>query len=460
MKSTYENCGNLWSILLLGCLISVVSHQGSACQCFTDPPCEAYKHSGAVFVGELVRQQDSSFVSGNAGRLGILYTFKVTKWYKGAASERINVMSGVGGGDCGYLFEKGVPYLIYAHSIQDDVLYTDICARTRPLNEALIDLSYLDSLPGSTDRTYVWGTVMEFDSLTNVYIKFRPRPGVEVSTVSNGVLLKTVSDSLGNFTFIDLPPDSYKFNVVVPHNLALEYGDAYTKIRLTPSGCAMIPLTLVPNGLITGRVLDRDGKPVPNINVDLTPVDSVYSENAYLNIVGTDGHTNRNGEYSIRRVPPGKYYVGVNLIHEPRGRQPFPPTFHPGVVDKSQAQTIEMTLGEEKDSMDIFVRQQYPVIKIEGILKYSDGRPVRGYVTFDETRTKVLQAKQFAEGDADSTGHFSFPIFPGQKGWIHAIAYSDTALRNFVVTNPDPIEVTPLMSTRVLTLEFLLKPKR
>ena len=457
MKSTHDTHWKLWIILLVAFLNGLLMNRGSACQCFSGPPCEAYKYSGVIFIGELLTQQNSGF----GGRIGILYSFKVTKLYKGKRSGEMKIMSGFGGGDCGYPFEKGIPYLIYADSIQGGVLYTDICTRTRQVREAALDLSYLDNLPKSAEQTHAWGSIMQFDSLTDYYIKFKPSPGVQISTVANGQRLKTFSDSLGNFEFVNLPPDSYKFSITVPHNFMLEYGDAYTEVRLAPSGCAMIPLTLGPDGGISGRVLDNDGKSVPLIDVDLMAVDSGYSNNSYLHTIGTRGYTNRDGRYTIRGVPPGKYYVGVNLIHEPRGRQPFPPTFYPGVTDRSQARKIEMKLGDARDSTDILMQQQYAVKKIEGILKYSDGSPVRGgYVTFDETRTKVLAAKQYAESAVDSTGHFSLPALRNQKGWIHATINPDPALKNFVVTNPEPIEITASEGTRVFIIKFALKPNR
>ncbi|HTK83277.1 MAG TPA: hypothetical protein VL633_13405 [Bacteroidota bacterium] len=353
MKPKLETHWKLWIILLIGCLNSVFSNQGSACQCFSGPPCDAYKYSSVVFVGELLGRQDSGFAWGNVGRFGILYSFKVTKWYKGTQSDEIQIMSGVGGGDCGYFFDKGIPYLIYADSIRGGILYTDICTRTRPLREATIDLSYLDNLPRSAEQTHVWGSVMEFDSLTDYYIKFKPRPRVEVSTVSNGSHLRTFSDSLGNFEFIDLPPDSYKFSITVPRNFELEYGDAYTEVRLVPSGCTTIPLTLVPDGRITGRILDSGGKPVPKIDVELVAVDSIYSKNSYLYIIGTSGYTNQNGQYTIRRVPPGQYFVGINLGVRVSGRQVYPPT----LLSQRVARRVSIGLGEYLDNIDIRIDQ-------------------------------------------------------------------------------------------------------
>ena len=51
-----------------------------------------------------------------------------------------------GGGDCGYPFQTGTEYVIYAYKNSDGRLETGICSRTRPLAEAGDDVAYFHSM--------------------------------------------------------------------------------------------------------------------------------------------------------------------------------------------------------------------------------------------------------------------------------------------------------------------------
>lgn len=66
--------------------------------------------------------------------------------WKGAAEKEVVVMTGKNDGICGYKFEKGKPYLVYANkTVRDKVkhLSTGICHRTAPLADPAEDLKEL-----------------------------------------------------------------------------------------------------------------------------------------------------------------------------------------------------------------------------------------------------------------------------------------------------------------------------
>jgi hypothetical protein len=52
------------------------------------------------------------------------------------------VVTGRGGGDCGYRFEVGARYLVFAYG-DDAKLETNICQRTKELAQAAEDLKLL-----------------------------------------------------------------------------------------------------------------------------------------------------------------------------------------------------------------------------------------------------------------------------------------------------------------------------
>lgn len=58
-------------------------------------------------------------------------------------SRRVVVLTGMGGGDCGFPFRRGKSYLVYAYRTGDGSLDVRICGRTRDLTHAAADLREL-----------------------------------------------------------------------------------------------------------------------------------------------------------------------------------------------------------------------------------------------------------------------------------------------------------------------------
>ncbi|HEX8694281.1 MAG TPA: hypothetical protein VF746_17805 [Longimicrobium sp.] len=68
---------------------------------------------------------------------------RVTGRWKGADADTVVVRTGMGGGDCGFHFEPGGEYLIYAYAAEGAELTTGICTRTRQIEHAAEDLREL-----------------------------------------------------------------------------------------------------------------------------------------------------------------------------------------------------------------------------------------------------------------------------------------------------------------------------
>lgn len=84
---------------------------------------KAQKESRAIFVGEVMQ------VVQNPDASGVSVKFLVEKIWKGKLSREVNIFTGRGGGDCGYQFEVGESYLVYASGANES-LSTTICQRT------------------------------------------------------------------------------------------------------------------------------------------------------------------------------------------------------------------------------------------------------------------------------------------------------------------------------------------
>jgi hypothetical protein len=82
-------------------------------------------------------------------------SFEVSRTYRGAQRENIQIRTGLGGGDCGFPFEIGKQYLVYAFADESGQLSTGICSGTALLQESHANLSYLRGeqiAPGEVER--------------------------------------------------------------------------------------------------------------------------------------------------------------------------------------------------------------------------------------------------------------------------------------------------------------------
>lgn len=113
------------------------------CDCFPPPfPLPARDAAAAVFVGEVVSVRDSVLSFGKDwGALARIVRFSVRASWKGVEADTVTVATT---SSCGYEFEAGKPYLVYAtRRGERRPLETSICHRTAPEDRAADDLRAL-----------------------------------------------------------------------------------------------------------------------------------------------------------------------------------------------------------------------------------------------------------------------------------------------------------------------------
>src|SRR2546428_10362852 len=78
-----------------------------------------------------------------------------------------------------------------------------------------------------------------------------------------------------------------------------------------------VVLQLMPAGTSTGRVFDRDGEPLANVNVEALKY-SYQEGQRVMNVVQT-ARTNDLGEYRLFWLQPGRYFVSATPPEGQRG---------------------------------------------------------------------------------------------------------------------------------------------
>ncbi len=140
--------------LAIGAGIQLSAAVAFACQCGSIPdPKRALAGSAAVFEGTAVSVADPMWIGRRAWfavrsvfadsterfsqeryleDYGIRVRFRSDRSWKGKATGEINLLTGRGGGDCGFQFEPGKRYVVFSRRLSNGKLATDICTPTRP----------------------------------------------------------------------------------------------------------------------------------------------------------------------------------------------------------------------------------------------------------------------------------------------------------------------------------------
>ena len=119
---------------LLCCLALLLfsSESGFACTCVKLPNvAEDFQDADAVFLGRVV----------DVSRFGFGTKLRVEQSWKGVSVDEITIFTS--NSSCGYLFEKGERYLVYAHKSSDGEYYTGACSGTTNVGSAGESLAFL-----------------------------------------------------------------------------------------------------------------------------------------------------------------------------------------------------------------------------------------------------------------------------------------------------------------------------
>lgn len=136
------------SLVLLLTLLLSLPRKSSACSCVPPPtPLVALAGSDAVFSG--VVKSVTPF-STQYGKTHMVKLQVLSRW-KGEMDKEIYIQTADNSAACGYPFEEGVSYIVYAN-LYDNFLHTGLCSRTARLEDAADDLQELDE--GEQISTY------------------------------------------------------------------------------------------------------------------------------------------------------------------------------------------------------------------------------------------------------------------------------------------------------------------
>jgi protocatechuate 3,4-dioxygenase beta subunit len=180
-----------------------------------------------------------------------------------------------------------------------------------------------------------------------------------------------VTNADGRFALKDIEPGPYRLNVTRVGFVADEYGrrkpDAPGAILTLRAGQDLkdLQFRLIPAGVISGKIYDDDGEPLPGVMVNA--VRQVYSEGKRTRSAATSVSSNDLGEYRLFGLAPGRYFVSCVYPRWRRGgdevdstdaeKEGYAKLYYPGTADVAKAEPITIKVGEEASSIDILMRK-------------------------------------------------------------------------------------------------------
>lgn len=271
----------------------------------------------------------------------------VLRAYRGNASGKVIVLTGLGGGDCGFDFETGKQYLVYASRVNTEILFTSICSGTSSLEEAGPALRYLRGEPPTPDDlldpqsyykkfgsqqygtacgrvTRPDGSALGEASVDMTQVRDEPFPPKSASDPD-------LSKPDGSFCIPGISPGKYVLTAETTdfdHDFrwmgyyagVWKHADA-TVIEVKP-GAKLQNLNFTvrkePLYTVTFRIQSLDGSLVPLDNIRVRIDSPDRDELAYH----LDQHE-EDGEYTMGYVPPGRYTVRTYIqMYDPEKKVP------------------------------------------------------------------------------------------------------------------------------------------
>lgn len=392
----------------------------------------------AVFVGRVVEIQAAT----DAPKFGTRRVqIAVVEAFRGVSPGQVVVRTyPANGASCGYPFVEGQTYLVYGFEPEPGMLVATMCGRTRVASEVPEEISYLRTLarPAAGTTARVKGQVQTLAWPPPPKTADTAASRVRLTATGTSGTYSTTSSDKGEFTFDGLPLGRYDLRVDTPAHFESE-----TKPLdlLHGESCPVTYVTIWHSGRVSGKVIGRDGQPVPDLSLELLRAEAAVGEDADAFLAARTAH---DGTFEFRRVPPGDFTLRVA-----KGT-----AFHPGVTAKEVAGRIVVASGQHVRLDDFTLPSRVETVTIEGVALTSNGAPAAGAEV--SVRPSGQQATALPLTTAED-GRFKVTVLAGASYTIQATR--STLQGNRVVRVESGETAVPATRTSA-TISVILKPRR
>ena len=278
-------------------------------------------------------------------------TLQVSERFHGSGGSALVVRTNDSAEACGYPFEVGHQYLVFANEFQGELTVT-ICSGTRPAGMVAGTIRQLRSRRDGTPLPVLFGsaTTHADEASPRGWEQVRPVAGVTVMARADQREYSTQTGEDGSYEFIGLSAGRYDLSLAAPgRRVALWQGERETTgANVWQGNSCPTNFEVYYDGLLSGRVEDADGKPLAGV------VLAWFIGPEPLNIVANrrvvDGH------FEIPRLQPGRYRLGFIQQGDMRSSRTI---YYPGTYQESQAAIIELGDGEHQDGLRMTVSDSH-----------------------------------------------------------------------------------------------------
>jgi protocatechuate 3,4-dioxygenase beta subunit len=160
-----------------------------------------------------------------------------------------------------------------------------------------------------------------------------------------------------------------------------------SKVVTLSSGEAVdgVDFKLTRGGVITGRVVDADGRPLIEERINLLPVDEngAFSRQQFSRYNYQMYQTDDRGVYRLYGVPAGRYKVSAGeepgTVSGLRASGYYQKAFYPDATDPAKASVVDLSEGGEAKDIDIALGRRSVTYTVSGRIVDADtGTPLPG----------------------------------------------------------------------------------
>lgn len=244
---------------------------------------------------------------------------------------------------------------------------------------------------------------------------------------------RTTTDQNGKYRITNVSAGTYTIRPIAPALALEDYVTNNAVVVNEGETVEDINFSMVPGGVITGKITDADGKPLIEELVNVMPNDTAFVSGEHEGSLRTDDR----GIYRAFGLQPGKYrvFVGQNESVSGSARPAYPQTFYPSVTDYAKSTVIEVTEGSVTANVDIVVGRPAATFAASGrVVDAETGKPLL-HIRYGLYRSHGEYGGSSVVGQnfTNASGEFRLDnIVPGK--YVVFIVSEDRGLRGDSVT--------------------------
>jgi protocatechuate 3,4-dioxygenase beta subunit len=197
------------------------------------------------------------------------------------------------------------------------------------------------------------------------------------------------ADGDGRYEFKEVKPGRYNVTASKGSYVQLQYGQTRPFEPGKPlevlanQTIEKVDFALPRGGIITGRVIDEFGEPLPDTMVSVQRYQN-FNGQRRLVPAGRNAMTNDIGEFRLFAIPPGQFYLSATLrpmngMADTDDRSGYAPTYFPGTSNVAEAQRVTVGIGQTITDMNMALMPSR-MARVTGTVVDSQGRPFTGAI--------------------------------------------------------------------------------